>query len=152
MRIFRNRFVSLLLWALVVLASNPSIRGAGPQATPAGAQNAPSQSSAAEEKDTNHRDHADQDLVIEQSSTDVVFSDDGTGKQEQSVRIRIQSEAAVKQFGVLTFRGHANEKPARARMDGGGYESLKHVCAGWSALVRRSDKSAEYGNGEDAGH
>ena len=31
------------------------------------------------------------------------FSSDGTLEQDQSGRIRIQSEAAIKQFGVLTF-------------------------------------------------
>jgi len=103
MGISRHRLVSLLLLVLIVLAPNSSIHGADPQTAAARAQSAPSQSAAGEEKDTSHRDHTDQDLVIEQSSTDVVFSDDGTGKQELSVRIRIQSEAAVKQFGVLTF-------------------------------------------------
>jgi hypothetical protein len=33
----------------------------------------------------------------------VSFSSDGTLEQDQSGRIRIQSEAAIKQFGVLTF-------------------------------------------------
>lgn len=71
--------------------------GANPQTAPVPAPSAPSKSA----KD--QRDHSGEDLVIEQLTSNLTFSDDGTGQQEQTARIRIQSDAGVKQFGVLTF-------------------------------------------------
>jgi hypothetical protein len=41
----------------------------------------------------------------------VSFSSDGTLEQDQSGRIRIQSEAAIKQFGFLTFSYVADLEP-----------------------------------------
>ncbi len=48
-------------------------------------------------------DYAKEDYVIEQLKVDVAFSSDGTGEEEQSARIKIQSEAAIKAFGILSF-------------------------------------------------
>src|ERR1044071_1497648 len=42
------------------------------------------------------------DLTIEQLSNDIVFEADGTGRRDQTARVRIQSEAGVKELGVLT--------------------------------------------------
>jgi hypothetical protein len=46
---------------------------------------------------------AKQDIVVEAFTTDVSFNDDGTSRQETTARLRIQSDAAVQQFGVLSF-------------------------------------------------
>jgi len=48
-------------------------------------------------------DYAKEDYVIEQLKVDVAFSSDGMGEEEQSARIKIQSEAAIKAFGILSF-------------------------------------------------
>jgi transglutaminase-like putative cysteine protease len=42
-------------------------------------------------------------FVVERVTDDVVFNDDGTGEEQRSARIRIQSESAIREFGVLTF-------------------------------------------------
>lgn len=43
------------------------------------------------------------DAVIERLSNEVVFNEDGTRSREQIGRIRMESESAVKEFGVLSF-------------------------------------------------
>ncbi len=48
-------------------------------------------------------DHSGENFVVEDVSTDVTFSDDGTGQQELASRARILSQAGVQQFGVLSF-------------------------------------------------
>ncbi len=48
-------------------------------------------------------DYSSENVVIEDLSTEVAFSDDGTGWQEQAVRVHILSQAGVQQFGVLNF-------------------------------------------------
>lgn len=42
-------------------------------------------------------------FIFEQISTKVTFENDGTSERETSVRARIQSEAGVQRFGLLTF-------------------------------------------------
>src|SRR5512135_2957984 len=48
-------------------------------------------------------DYSKESFVIEQLADDVVFSSDGTGQEDRMGRVRIQSDSAVQQFGVLTF-------------------------------------------------
>jgi transglutaminase-like putative cysteine protease/tetratricopeptide (TPR) repeat protein len=58
-------------------------------------------------------DYAGENFVVEDSSTNVTFSEDGTGQQEQALRVRVLSQAAVQQFGVLNFP----YKSANERLD-----------------------------------
>ena len=50
-----------------------------------------------------HPDSSAESAIVEQIATDVTFSADGTGERQRSARIRIESDAGVQQFGVLTF-------------------------------------------------
>ncbi len=49
------------------------------------------------------RDYAKEGFVIEQFSKDLIFAGDGTWTCDQSAVVRLQSEAGVRQFGVLDF-------------------------------------------------
>jgi transglutaminase-like putative cysteine protease len=48
-------------------------------------------------------DYSNEAYVVEQTSTRIVFENDGTGTRESSARIRIQSDAGVQRYGLLTF-------------------------------------------------
>jgi Domain of Unknown Function with PDB structure (DUF3857) len=48
-------------------------------------------------------DFSNEAVVIQQSSWKMVFHNDGTYTQEQHVRARIQTDAGVRQYGVLPF-------------------------------------------------
>jgi hypothetical protein len=48
-------------------------------------------------------DYSNEAFVIEQTSTRVDFENDGTGKRESLSKIRIQSDAGVQRYGVLTL-------------------------------------------------
>src|SRR5882724_10238935 len=48
-------------------------------------------------------DFSKEAFVIEQDSTRVTFENDGTGVRETESRVRIQSDAGVQHWGVLTF-------------------------------------------------
>ena len=48
-------------------------------------------------------DFSKESVVIEQSISKMVFHNDGTYTQEEHVRVRIQSDAGVRQYGVLPF-------------------------------------------------
>lgn len=54
-------------------------------------------------------DFGGESFVIEQLKDEVAFNDDGTGQEDQVARIRIQSEAGVQRFGVLSF-SYRNER------------------------------------------
>ena len=58
----------------------------------------PSTKSASEKPD-----YSTEALIYESFVTKVVLENDGTGSREQTVRIRVQSDAGLKQAGVLTF-------------------------------------------------
>jgi len=64
------------------------------------AQSQPSLSTAAQ---ASHPEYSKEDLVIEKLNTEVTFAADGTQVWDQSVVVRIQSDAGVRRFGVLTF-------------------------------------------------
>src|SRR5437870_11721898 len=48
-------------------------------------------------------DYSKEPFVVESLKTEAVCSADGTGVEERFARIRIQSDAALKEFGVLRF-------------------------------------------------
>jgi tetratricopeptide (TPR) repeat protein/transglutaminase-like putative cysteine protease len=53
--------------------------------------------------DASKPDYSKDALVVEKLDTDVTFAADGTRVWEQSLVVRIQSDAGVRQFGVLRF-------------------------------------------------
>jgi tetratricopeptide (TPR) repeat protein len=56
-------------------------------------------------------DYSKEAFVVEKYSTHVVFENDGTSRQENTIRVRVQSDAAVQQIGELRFGyNSANEK------------------------------------------
>ena len=48
-------------------------------------------------------DYSKEAFVIEQSTGQIAFENDGTGTRESTARIRIQSDAGVQRYGLLTF-------------------------------------------------
>ena len=48
-------------------------------------------------------DYSAEAFVVEQDSTRVIFENDGTSNRESTAQVRIQSDAGVQRFGVLTF-------------------------------------------------
>lgn len=61
------------------------------------------QMSAKKDAAVTSQDFSKEGAVIEQMTTTVVFQSDGTSVREQHVRVRIQSDAGVQQYGVLRF-------------------------------------------------
>ncbi len=56
-------------------------------------------------------DYSQEALVIEQLKTLYRFEKDGTGQHELTLRVKVQSEAALQKFGQLVFPySSANEK------------------------------------------
>ncbi len=49
------------------------------------------------------RDYSKEAFVLEQSSDKFKFQNDGTSTREINMRVRVQSDAGVQQFGVLKF-------------------------------------------------
>src|SRR6266849_10521089 len=48
-------------------------------------------------------DYSKEAFVLEQSSDKFKFQNDGTSSREINMRVRVQSDAGVQQFGVLKF-------------------------------------------------
>ena len=48
-------------------------------------------------------DYSDEGYIIQKYSTDVTYAADGTGERVITVQLKVQSDAAVRQFGVLEF-------------------------------------------------
>jgi len=80
-------FLLLMMLCIPVFGQPPTDKAEQPQ------------TSKGEEK----RDFSKEGSVIEQSITKVGFNTDGTSKREQRTRVRVQSEAGVQQYGVLSF-------------------------------------------------
>ena len=56
-------------------------------------------------------DYSQEAYVLEQVKTSYRFEKDGTGQREQSMRVKVQSDAGVESFGQLVFPySSANEK------------------------------------------
>src|SRR4051812_17724979 len=54
--------------------------------------------------------HPEEAAIVEQSRTRLRFEKDGTGQRDVYVRLRIQSEAGVQQFGQLMFGYNAGNE------------------------------------------
>ena len=80
----------------------------------------------AEQRPQAKADYSQEPFVIEQFITRVRFENDGTGRREMSVRIRVQSEAGVQQLGQLQF----------------GYNAANERLEIHSVEVRRADGSS----------
>jgi len=80
----------------------------------ASVESAPAQSPAATAKavpQDSQPDYSKDALVIEKLNTDVIFAADGTLVWEQTLAVRVQSDAVLRRFGVLTFPySQANER------------------------------------------
>ena len=48
-------------------------------------------------------DYSTESFIIEKYATDITYADDGTGERLITVQVKIQSDTAVRQFGVLEF-------------------------------------------------
>jgi tetratricopeptide (TPR) repeat protein/transglutaminase-like putative cysteine protease len=83
--------VSLLLLAFLSLPRAVSQTGAPavPTAPPTAAANA--------------LDYSKESFVIQKYATDVAYQADGTGERLVTVQVKIQSDTAVRQFGVIAF-------------------------------------------------
>src|SRR5450755_2892796 len=88
---FKPSFV--LLWLLVTLVA---VVGTFAQAPPKFAKT-PSKVEDAQP------DYSKEAFVIEQHSSKIRFENDATSVREDTVRVRIQSDAGVQRFGLLTF-------------------------------------------------
>ena len=74
---------------------------------------APAAQSVASATATRTTEHSDEAYVIEQSRTTWRYEDDGSGRRQQFLRVRVQSEAGVKNWGQLVFPYNASNE----RMD-----------------------------------
>jgi tetratricopeptide (TPR) repeat protein len=54
-------------------------------------------------KPDNKPDYSKEAFVVENTSTRIVFENDGTSTRESSARVRIQSDAGIQRYGLLTF-------------------------------------------------
>jgi uncharacterized protein DUF3857/transglutaminase superfamily protein len=59
-------------------------------------------------KDVADQDFSKEGAVVEQTKTSVAFQSDGTYTYEQHVRARVQSDAGVRQYGILPFSYQAS--------------------------------------------
>ncbi len=76
---------------------------------------APSSAQESTKGETSGKDFSTESVVIEQSKSNVVFQNDGTFVNEQHVRVRIQSDAGVRQYGVLSFPYQASNGTVEVR-------------------------------------
>jgi hypothetical protein len=58
---------------------------------------------AAAPSKTEDPSYASEPYVVEQLRTTVRFEADGKGQKEQILRVRVQSESAVREFGLLVY-------------------------------------------------
>src|ERR1700692_3859743 len=63
----------------------------------------PSFAQSPAKKDATSQDFSKEGVVIEHWTTSVVFQSDGTSTTEFRARMRTQTDAGVRQYGVLTF-------------------------------------------------
>ena len=59
-------------------------------------------------KDAASQDFSKEGAIIEQWMTSVVFQSDGTSTTDFRARVRIQTDAGVRQYGILPFRYQAS--------------------------------------------
>lgn len=63
----------------------------------------PTDAKPAAAKDSSNKDFSKEAYVIEQNSSRVTFENDGTSASESTAKIRIQSDAGVQHWGILSF-------------------------------------------------
>jgi tetratricopeptide (TPR) repeat protein len=97
-------FRQIFLSASLVLASPLFAQ------TPATQASAPSQSTT--KSDAKKSGNEQEAFIIEQSLTSEAYETDGTGIYENTSRVRMQSEAGVQQFGLLTLPYEKNFQTA----------------------------------------
>jgi len=85
----RKRFCRLLPLATVLLTSAPTLAQAGNSRPPSSTDN--------------NADYSKEAIVVERLSTRVVCERDGSGTRETTAVIRMQGEAGVRNFAVLSF-------------------------------------------------
>jgi Domain of Unknown Function with PDB structure (DUF3857)/Transglutaminase-like superfamily len=66
-------------------------------------------------KDASGQDFSKESVVVEQTRSRLVFQNDGSYVNEQYVRARIQSDAGVRQYGVLSFPYQASDGNVEVR-------------------------------------
>jgi len=91
-----SRLRALAAAALLSLAAVASGAGSAQETKPAPDERARSEAAAP-------ADYSTEPYVLEDATTKIVFENDGTATRESLARIRIQSDAALKQLGVLAF-------------------------------------------------
>jgi Flp pilus assembly protein TadD len=104
----------LVLWLLLplsflVILSTAHGQQAAPASEPVSPQPTPAvhdQSAAA----TGASDYSKEAFVIESLSSSVSFENDGTGRRENAIRVRVQSEAGVRSWGQLRFGYNASNE------------------------------------------
>lgn len=84
-----------LMVLLLILSAPLAVDGVG--------QTSPSKSAQPASTDRPKDDFSKEAVVVEVTATTIEFRTDGTAKRQQKTRIRIQSEAGVQQYGVLSF-------------------------------------------------
>lgn len=93
------------LWPSLTLSASPQEK----QEKKAETQQAPVGAPAQEKK--TEKDYSQEPVVFEQLYTRARFENDGTGRREVTVRVRVQSDVGVEQFGQLLFGyNSANER------------------------------------------
>jgi tetratricopeptide (TPR) repeat protein len=90
------------------VATAPGTVPQSPQAPQRRQEQSDAKAQAAEQKPP---DYSQEAYVIERMTTSYRFEKDGTGQREQSLRVKVQSDAGVESFGQLVFPySSANEK------------------------------------------
>ncbi len=102
--------LSLLCFFLLGSALNCSTLKAQQPTVPS----APSQSAAAAQKPA-AGGYSQEAFVVEKYSTTARFENDGTSERDLSVRIRVQSDAGVQQFGELVFGFNSGNEQMEVR-------------------------------------
>ncbi len=88
--------VAALLFSPIAAAQAPSLFNATPVQSG-------SQSPGTTPKPSAPADYSKEPFVIESISTAVAFKNDGTSSSDSAIRVHIQSQAGLQQFGLLSF-------------------------------------------------
>ena len=109
----RNRCLAFLfLCALVAGATSQQSHPAqSKSATPAASATSSEKSADSPKAEDKSHDYSQESFVVEKMHTRYTFESDGTGRKELTIRIRVQSEAGVQQWGQLQVGyNSANER------------------------------------------
>lgn len=106
--------VMALICAMLSLCPAPLWAAAGQTAAPARKDPEPQKAGPPAQKAEpapQQPDYSQEPFVFEQFHTRVRYESDGTGRREQTIRVKVQSEAGVQQLGQLVFGySSANER------------------------------------------